>query len=204
MSESMRNSDMVDLEQSLRALANEDCHLQAPPRVHAAVMQTWDTLRPFADQRRRARRRAAMFLAIGSMAATLAAVVAVVQRAPEPSQPQPIVERSADQPRVATNVPAGSKRPSQTPPARPRPRHARAGITASRYERGVVLLGDPILDASTTTIVRVRVPRAALVTLGIAPVEPDDGGSVDLEMLVAEDGVAQTIRRATSVAVSQQ
>jgi hypothetical protein len=204
MNESMRNSDMVDLEQSLRTLAQEDSHQQAPPHVHAAVMRTWDAVRPFADHRRRARRRAVLFLGIGAMAATLAAVV-VLRPDPERSQPQPIVEQLAERAPVGSNAPPpGATTASKTEPARRRPPHRPVGITASRHEQGVVLLGDPVLDASTTTIVRVRVSRAALVTLGIAPVEPDDEGSVELEMLVAEDGVAQTIRRATPVAVSQE
>ena len=40
-----RDSDMVDLERSLRALADEDCHVSAPPHVLAAVMQMWELYR---------------------------------------------------------------------------------------------------------------------------------------------------------------
>jgi hypothetical protein len=67
-----------------------------------------------------------------------------------------------------------------------------------------VLVSDPILDASAMSIVRVRVPRTALATLGIPLVEPNVGGSVELEMLVGEDGVARTIRPVVPVAVRQE
>jgi hypothetical protein len=67
-----------------------------------------------------------------------------------------------------------------------------------------VLVADPILDATGASVVRVRVPRHALATLGFPVVEPDEGGSVDLEMLVGEDGVAYTIRRAMPVAIRQE
>ena len=73
-----------------------------------------------------------------------------------------------------------------------------------RYEPGIVLMADPMLDVSAMSIVRARVPRTALVPLGIQLVEPNDNGSVDLEMLVGEDGVARTIRRAVPVAVRQE
>jgi hypothetical protein len=35
-----QRSQMADLECALRALAEEDCHVQAPPHVQASVMQT--------------------------------------------------------------------------------------------------------------------------------------------------------------------
>jgi hypothetical protein len=68
----------------------------------------------------------------------------------------------------------------------------------------MVLVADPLLDASATSIVRVRLSRTALVTLGIPLVEPNDGGTVDLEILVGEDGVARTIRRALPVGVRKE
>jgi hypothetical protein len=60
-------------------------------------------------------------------------------------------------------------------------------------------VSDPLLDATTASVVRVRVPRSALATLGIALVEPDGTGQVDLEMIVGEDGVARAIQRAVPV-----
>ena len=205
MNDRMPDSEIVELERSLRAVAEEDGRAQAPPHVHAAVMQTWDLERPFAQRRRRGRSRNATLLAIGSVAATIVAVVAMYRASPAPSRPEPVVAPAAEQPRVVTTEP----RPEIDVPAeahRPRPRRprTRGETTAPRYAPGMALVADPILDAKATSIVRVRVPRHALVMLGIPVVEPDDGGSVDLEMLVGEDGVAQTIRRAVPVVVRQE
>jgi hypothetical protein len=200
-----QHSQMVDLERALRALAEEDCHVQAPPHVHAAVMHTWDIVRPFARHRRGGRSGRAAILAIGTTAAAVVAAVVMYRTPSEPSRPEPVVARAAEKPRDVTDLPAiDGDTPTEThqpPPRRPRTRGERA---APGDEPGVVLVADPILDASAASIVRVRVSRAALVTLGIPLVEPDEGGSVDLEMLVGEDGVARTIRRAVPVAVRQE
>jgi hypothetical protein len=201
MSDRMRNPELDDLERSLRALADEDCQLQAPPHVHAAVMHKWDTVRPLA-QRRRQRRRSAALFGLGSMAAAVVGVV--IYRTPStPSGAQPVVAHVAETAHVVTsprrldNVPAAAHRP------RPR-RSTTRDRRAEPRERGIVLLADPILDRGATSIVRVRMSRQALIALGIPLVEPNDTRSMDLEMLVGEDGVAHTIRRAVPVGVRQE
>ena len=78
------------------------------------------------------------------------------------------------------------------------------GESLARRDPGLVLVADPILDVNAVSIVRVRMPRTALAPLGIPFVDPNDGGSVDLEILVGEDGVARTIRRAVPVVVRQE
>jgi hypothetical protein len=199
-----QNSQMEDLERWLRALAGEDRHVQAPPCVQAAVMQTWDAVRPFARHRRQRRGRRAALLAIGSLAAAVVAVVVMTRAPSQPSRREPVAAPPVEKPPAVTIVPpAGSG--TSVEARRPRPRRPRPPGDAMppRFEPGMVLVADPILDASATSIVRVRVSRTALVTLGI-PVEPDDGGTVDLEMVVGEDGVARTIRRAVPVAVRQE
>jgi hypothetical protein len=84
----------------------------------------------------------------------------------------------------------------------PRSSEMRPRERARKADAGVVLVADPLFDASVTNVVRVRVPRRALVSLGIPVVEPDVAGLVDLEMLVGEDGIARSIRRAVPVAAS--
>jgi hypothetical protein len=201
MSDQMRNSELVALERSLRALADEDLLAQAPSHVHAAVMQTWDVVGPVARPRRRMRSRTVARLAVGSMAAAIVAVVVMYRVPSKPTRPEPIVAPATEKPRVVTTVgPATSETLEEAPPPRPRRPRTRSDSSEPPYGSGIVLVADPIVDASATSIVRVRVPRRALVTLGIPLVEPDDGGSVDLEMLVGEDGVARTIRRAMPVA----
>jgi hypothetical protein len=73
-----------------------------------------------------------------------------------------------------------------------------------RHDQGLLLGIDPTLDGTTTSVVRVRVPRAALATLGLPVVQSDASGLIDLEMLVGEDGVARAIRRAVPVAFRQE
>jgi hypothetical protein len=201
----MSNSEMVSLERSLRALADEDCHVQAPLQVQAAVMQKWDVVRPLARHPRHGRRRLSAILAIGSLAAGVAAAVVMYRAPSEPSRAEPVVARAPEKPRLVLNPPpADSDTPSDVHEQRPRQSRTRVDTMAPRFGAGMVFVADPLLDASATKIVRVRVQRTALVTLGLPLVEPDDRGSVDLEMLVGEDGVARTIRRALPVAVRQE
>ena len=201
----MGDSETADLERSLRALAEEDRQLHAPSPVHAAVMQTWDALIPFARNRHRRRSRGLSVLAIGSFVAAVVAVVAIDRPPSGPSWPEPVGARPTETPRVVGHAPASASQTlvqAHSPrPRRPRTRREKA---PPRYQPGLVLVADPGLDASALNIVRVRVPRAALATLGIPVIEPNDGGSVDLEMLVGEDGVARTVRRAEPVAVRQE
>jgi len=46
------------------------------------------------------------------------------------------------------------------------------------------------------SVVRVRMSRSAFASLGFPILEPDAAGVVDVEVIVGEDGVAQSIRRA--------
>jgi hypothetical protein len=46
------------------------------------------------------------------------------------------------------------------------------------------------------SVMRVRMSRSAFASLGFPILEPDAAGVVDVEVIVGEDGVAQSIRRA--------
>jgi len=48
-------------------------------------------------------------------------------------------------------------------------------------------------------MIRVRMERRTFARLGVPIANPDGDGMVDVEMLVGEDGVARSIRRATAV-----
>jgi len=198
------DSEIANLGASLRELAQEDRHSEAPARVQAAVLQAWDLRQQSVEHRKRGRRYAAL-LAIGSIAAGFVTVLVLERRPSPPSAPAATVARVADRPRVV-DAPAVAV----TPPAV----HARRAPLSrpstlrdaphEAYERGIVLVADPILDASAIRVVRVRMPRTALPTLGIAVADLDQSGWVDLEMLVGEDGAARTIRRAMPVTVQQE
>jgi hypothetical protein len=203
MNDQMIDAEIVDLERSLRALADEDRHLQAPSHVHTAVMHRWDVSRPFAPPRHQSRRRNARLLAIGSLAAAIATVL-VMYRAPSaPSPPRPVVARPVEKGHVVTPAPTvdHDARAAARWPRRPR---GRGPTAAPPDEPGIVLVMDPALDLNAASLVRVRVPRATLATLGIPLVEPQRSGSVDLELIVGEDGIARMIRRAVPVASDRE
>jgi hypothetical protein len=64
---------------------------------------------------------------------------------------------------------------------------------------GYVIVPAPLVDQSALHVVRARMSRAALATLGMPIVDPNVDGLVEIEMLVGDDGVAQSIRHATLV-----
>jgi hypothetical protein len=63
----------------------------------------------------------------------------------------------------------------------------------------LVIVPAPLVDSAALHVVRVRMSRTALATLGVPIGNPDADGLVDVEMLVGDDGVAQSIRRASFV-----
>jgi hypothetical protein len=66
-------------------------------------------------------------------------------------------------------------------------------------DSGYVIVPEPFADTATLHVVRVRMARMALATLGVPIADPDAEGLVDVEMLVGDDGVARSIRNATFV-----
>ena len=66
-------------------------------------------------------------------------------------------------------------------------------------DAGYVLVPDMAPDSASLTMMRVRMPRSAFSRLGVPIANPDGDGMVDVEVLVGEDGVARSIRRAAAV-----
>jgi hypothetical protein len=69
-------------------------------------------------------------------------------------------------------------------------------------ELGYVLVPDPLADPESLHVVRLRMRRAGLASLGVPLVNPDADGLVEVELLVGEDGVARSIRRTALVTTS--
>jgi hypothetical protein len=63
----------------------------------------------------------------------------------------------------------------------------------------MTLAADPLFENEPLEIVRVRLPRSALRALGIALVEPEAAGLVDVDVLVGGDGLPRDIRRVSAV-----
>ena len=115
-------------------------------------------------------------------------LVGTARVAPEvvPQTPLQVSHAAVPAP-VPTNAHRASRRAHQPP-----------RLTTPQDGVGLVLVADPMFDSTAATVIRVRMPRSALAALGLPIAEPDAAGAVDVEMLVGEDGVARTIRRATA------
>jgi hypothetical protein len=194
----------MNVEQSLRALAADDATARVPPHVDAAVMAAWDENCGEHHGRAPAARRKGVVLGIamaGAFAASLVAAAVVITWRGGNEAPHMLGNVPPEKP-VALGVPevvAGAIAPPRglalpTAPTRARRRPAASPATDAAY----VLVPDAEMDAPLT-MMRVRMPRSAFSRLGVPIANPDGDGMVDVEMLVGEDGVARSIRRATAV-----
>ncbi len=200
----------MNVEQSMRALAADDATAQVPPHVDAAVMAAWDDSRREHHGRAPAARRKRVLLGsaiAGALAASLVAAAVVItwrvgnearhargNIAPEKSVAPRVPEVVAGGIALPRRVeqPRGVEQPMA--PARARRRPVASPATGAAY----VLVPDAYMDAPLMMI-RVRMPRSAFSRLGVPIANPDGDGMVDVEVLVGEDGVARSIRRATAV-----
>jgi hypothetical protein len=76
---------------------------------------------------------------------------------------------------------------------------SREDSPASAEQPLLTLSADPLFDTESLHIVRVRMPRGALRALGVALVEPEAGGLVDVDVVVGDDGLPREIRRVAGV-----
>jgi hypothetical protein len=192
-----RSNAWVD--EALDALAAEDARVRPPARLETAVLRAFGE-QPAAPGKRFTVRAALGWALVPAAAAAVFAVATLQRESPASSDavapvatPDPI-EQSA-----TTHVPAGSV------PERAIERMALARpVAASSPARpgaqaGYVIVPEPYVDPSALHIVRVRMSRMALATLGMPILNPDADGLVDVEMLVGDDGVARSIRHAALV-----
>lgn len=194
----------MSVEQSLRALAADDATAQVPPQVDAAVMAAWDDSCREHHGRAPGARRKRVVLGIamaGAVAASLVAA-AVVMTWRGGNEARHSLGNVAQEKAVAPGPPevvTGAIAPPRaveqpTVPARVRRRPVASPATGAGY----VLVPDAYMHAPLT-MMRVRMPRSAFSRLGVPIANPDGDGMVDVEVLVGEDGVARSIRRATAV-----
>ena len=108
------------------------------------------------------------------------------------------VERAASVAAAAPDPPRASATQDgvATPSARPAAVRYRPRPVA---DAGYVIVPDPLVDPTTLRVVRVRMSRMALATLGMPLVNPEADSLVEVEILVGDEGVAQSIRRAALV-----
>lgn len=181
----MRTKDSAastpDLDALLRALAEEDAEVEVAPRIERDVMHTWDVTR--AVRSRAAGTHASLLRRFWLH--TAAACFAVVVLAA-------FVDTTVVKVRDVTQ-PDSVGAPS-------RPMTSRG----SPDDGGFAGLGHTVSDPSSLTVVRMRVPMRTLSHLPLPIVDTETSGSVVIEVLVGEDGVARSIRPVSAVTDAAQ
>jgi hypothetical protein len=165
--------DDTHLTQTLRALAEIEATIETPSRVEAAVMARWDAFHRSgakADLSRRSsakadRSRTSRFV---RGAATAAGFTLVGALAWQRGAQEPAAVQTSSQPGVTNQDAAGG-----------------------RYQT-VAVVGEPVMSGEPVRVVRMRVARSVLSELGIPSSAQAD--TVDIDVLVGEDGVARGVR----------
>jgi hypothetical protein len=198
-----------DFDSAWRAFAEADARERAPDRIREAVLAQWDTPREVHPTVRS--HRPQVVRATLAVAATLAITTALFQlrasrepaRDPEASASR-AAARSVEEPdRLATVANPDSTR--FAPRRARRPRNAVRQVTPTETSSAgastplVSLTGEPALAAEPLQLVRLRVPRTSLRAFGVALIDPDASGLVDVDLIVGSDGLPRDIRRVRPV-----
>ena len=182
-------------DEAWRAYAELDQTLHAPPHLEARVLRAVKQAQ-FATPS--ARRSAPLPWLVA--AATMAIGVAMAMRG---NTTAPAVAPLSARAHTAVLLPStvNPVKP-QLHPGLPRVTPATAVIPedwlAREDEMRIILMlfdATPALRGEPLQLVRLRLPREALQGLGVALLEPDAGGMVDLDVLVGEDGLPRDIRK---------
>ena len=200
----MNHESEAWIDEALRALAVDDEQVSVPARVHREVLREWDDHQALRNGRRAHRRSRGLAWVVVPVAAAVLLAVAVLQR-----QSVPLAAPDAAPPTasaVSVDVPAIRRAPDPLLGESRRSTAVASPIGVSTRPRGVadgstayVIVPPPLVDPAALHVVRARMSRTALATLGMPIVDPNVDGLVEVEMLVGDDGVAQSIRYATLV-----
>jgi hypothetical protein len=169
-----------------------DRRLTAPPHLEARVLAAIA-----ADAARPAPRRRWRLRFVGAAAAAMAAAAVIAAILPPAGSGPPVID-SRSFAVVELRAAIEPHAPALQRPRRSAARPIDADWIAQYDELSMVLMMFeymPALKTEPLQLVRLRVPREALQGLGVTLLEPDAGGTVDLDMLVGEDGLPRDIRR---------
>jgi hypothetical protein len=178
---SVTSRDDETLARRLRALAQLDSDVETPPHVEAAVMAAWD-----AAHAPRNRSRTRGFVRGAAAVAASAGLVGALALdrlrdsgdLPAPADP---VARSGN-----VNLPVNLVG---------RPVESGDAADAVHVEQTtLVMVGEPLTEGEPVRVVRMRVAGSTLSALGISSLAQPQPDSVDLEVLVGEDGVARALK----------
>ncbi len=183
-----------ELHDALQELARAEHAVKAPPRVEAAVMRAWDA----AHGVRSSRQRSWGWTAVGAIAASFVVASAVTLlrgRPPANDAPARALPSAMSAPAVgAVSIAAAPESPAaplvrRRVRARPTPAAPTAPAPTT-----IVLVGGPVTAGEQVRVVRMRIARETLLSIGLRPLTPIDGDTVDVDMLIGEDGVARGLR----------
>jgi len=192
--QSMNDSGLVG---ALRDLARHEARVQAPPHVESRIMAAWDDVH--VTRARASARRAlgvAAALAAGILLAATFAALRGVNGEPIalPNGPQRLT--ASDAPPVAVDVTDTVPTTPQTVPVRQmgtvRQSTAISQTPDDAKPMTLVVVGEPLTAGEPVHVVRMRVDASRLAAFGVRPVTQAD--SVNVELLVGEDGVARGLR----------
>lgn len=184
------------LDFALRNLAVYSAGRQAPPRVEAALLQEFRR-----EKARASGRRIQWQISLLGAAAGIALIIGLALHhriVPEPIAAQPVATNS-----TAARTQPGSAEEASSEAVAPAATQSVATPESSASEPGDDEYSDnfvpvPYADDPAAleggAIVRVTLPRSALVSFGLPITEGGDADTVSADLVVAEDGTPQAIR----------
>ena len=154
-----------------REFAKDDAEITAPVRLRSAVMRAWDSAQHAEHDLVGARSTGWRRMSLVATLAAAAALTVVVGTSMRET------DRRVGPPRT----------PADVPPL--------AAAAASSPMDGFRLIADPTFENESFEIVRLRLPRANLETIGVALIGPEITGLVDVDVVVGGDGLPRAIQR---------
>ncbi|HXZ13197.1 MAG TPA: hypothetical protein VEG64_12480 [Candidatus Sulfotelmatobacter sp.] len=189
--ELLTQSEWLDF--NLLRLKEEVHPAEAPARVESALLQEFRRTVQ-ASNRRKAVRRAAV---IGIAAALFLALgLSLRHRIPAPAiaTPSAGLTRAPEAHPSVVSAPARTAAPAQaaSSPQLRENSEAEPALYATNFMP--LPYADDSLDEEDGTIVRVRISRAALASLGLPVIEGDGAERLQADLLLSADGTPQAIR----------
>jgi hypothetical protein len=177
---STTSRDDESLARRLRALAQVEADVETPPHVEAAVMAAWDAAHaPRNRSRTRGFVRGAAAVAASAGLVGALALDRLLDAGELPALPADPVEQSVAAGISRVNLAAGS---------------VESGDAVRVEQATLVMVGEPLTEGESLRVVRMRVAGTTLSALGIRSLAQPQPDTVDLEVLVGEDGVARALR----------
>lgn len=190
--------DDPHLDAAWRAYAAHDRHLVPRPELEQIVLARCraESAKGARGANRAKGRRVTVYALAAAASIALVALASRTWDAPAPA-PAPLEARAMGAAAYPPPVAAQPGRLGVRPPRRDTGaeladayvQHVELPAALMLFDAGPLQLREPL------QMVRLRLPREALQALGLALLEPDAGGVVDVDVLVGEDGLPRDIRQ---------